>query len=151
MGTLLGGMFFDSPHFHICAYKKIFKEESRRHPNPYNLVKNMFSDKLRDRQPSKNERFLCLLSVLTYWAVGEGLSRGKQLPLLLPGVWCLSWYCQVQSQLPALHADQDCTQACVYLPGKHSDGANDVIRGITLSLFAFYLHQTQFQKKKHYL
>lgn len=77
MGTLLGGMLFDSPHCHTCAYKKIFKEESRRHPNPYNLVKNMFSDKLRDRQPSKNERFLSLLSVLTYWAVREGVSGGK--------------------------------------------------------------------------
>lgn len=60
---------------YLCTRKK--PSESRRHPNPYNLVKNMFIDKLRDKQPSMNERFLCLLSMLTYCTVREGAGSGK--------------------------------------------------------------------------
>lgn len=151
MGTLLGKILSDSPYFHICAQEKISKEDRRRHPNPYNLVRNVFSDKLRDQQPSVNKRSLHPLSMLTYQAVREGVSSGKQLLLLLPGVWCISWYCQVQSQLPVLHADQDCPQACAYLPGKHSDNANDVIRGISLSLLCLLLALDTVPEKKHYL
>lgn len=55
------------------------------------------------------------------------------------------------SAVPVLHADQDCTQACAYFPGKCSDGTNDVIRGITLSLLCLLLVLDTVPAKKHYL